>query len=113
MNERFKRLSKTGEYWGGLFAISNFTKDQKSAFLHLAEEYDLKVYEIASKGSPTEIAVSSEEEALLLNKFASIICERVNKDLPDTEGVDENISADAEMAVFMVTDILSEAGFDI
>ena len=93
--------------------MSNFTKEQKSAFLSLAEEYDLKVYEIISRGDPSEIAVSNKEEAMLLNNFASTICELVVKDHPDVEGVDENINADAEMAVYIVTDLLSEAGFDI
>jgi len=32
--------------------MSNFTKEQKSAFLSLAEEYDLKVYEIISRVAP-------------------------------------------------------------
>ncbi len=93
--------------------MSNFTKEQKIAFLSLAEEYDLKVYEIISRGGPTEIVVSTQDEASLLNTFASTICEVVVKDHPDIDGVDENINADAEMAVYMVTDILSEAGFDI
>jgi len=57
--------------------------------------------------------VFNKEEAILLNNFASTICEHVVKDHPDVEGVDENINADAEMAVYMVTDVLSEAGFDI
>ena len=93
--------------------MSNFTKEQKSAFLSLAEHYDRKAYEIASKGRPTEISVSSKEEALLLNQFASNLCERVIKDHPDFEGDDEDVNADAEMVVFMVSDILSESGFDI
>ncbi len=89
------------------------TKEQKSAFLSLSEEYDLKVYEIVSKGSATEVMVSSEEEAILLNGFASKICELVIKDYPDIDGVDESINADAEMIVYMISNILSEAGFDI
>jgi hypothetical protein len=93
--------------------MSNFTKEQKSAFLSLAEEYDLKVYELISRGGSTEITVTTEEEAMLLNKFASTSCELVVKDHPDVEGVDENINADAEMAVYMVTDVLFESGFDI
>lgn len=93
--------------------MSNFTKEQKSAFLSLAEEYDVKVYEIISKGSPTEIIVSNKEEAMLLNNFASTICQLVVKNHPDIEGVDEDINADAEMIVYLVTDVLTEAGFDI
>ncbi|GAB2190049.1 hypothetical protein MAH1_16570 [Sessilibacter sp. MAH1] len=93
--------------------MSNFTKEQKSAFLSLAEEYDVKVYEIISKGGPTEIIVSNKEEAMLLNNFASTICQLVVKNHPDIEGVDEDINADAEMIVYLVTDVLTEAGFDI
>lgn len=93
--------------------MSNFTEEQKSAFLFLAKKYDIEVYEIASRGDMAEIKVLSEEEALLLNKFASTICEVVVKDYPDIDGADENINADAEMVVFMVADILLEAGFDI
>ncbi len=93
--------------------MSNFTKEQKSAFLSLAEEYDVKVYEIISKGSPTEIIVSNKEEAMLLNNFASTICQLVIKNHPDLEGVDEDINADAEMIVYIVTDVITEAGFDI
>lgn len=93
--------------------MSNFTKEQKIAFLSLAEEYDLNVYEIISKGGPNEINVSNQDEAALLNAYASTICELVVKDHPDIDGVDENINADAEMVVYMVADILSEAGFDI
>lgn len=93
--------------------MSNFTEEQKSAFLFLAKKYDIEVYEIASRGDMSEIKVLSEEEALLLNKFASTICEVVVNDCPYIDGADENINADAEMAVFMVADILLEAGFDI
>ena len=93
--------------------MSNFTIEQKGAFLSLAEEYDPRVYEIVARGGSTEISISSEDEALLLDKFSATICERVIKDHPDIQGADEDINADAEMLVFMVTDILSEAGFDI
>ena len=93
--------------------MSNFTKEQKKAFLSLSEKYDLKVYEMASRGGPTEINISSEEEAMLLDQFSSKICELVIKDYPDIDGNDEDINADAEMLVHMVSDILSESGFHI
>ncbi|GAB2198997.1 hypothetical protein [Sessilibacter sp. MAH4] len=93
--------------------MSNLTKEQKSAFLSLAEAYDVKVYEIISRDGPTELTVSTKEEAMLLNNFASTICQLVVKNHPDIEGVDEDINADAEMIVYIVTDVLTEAGFDI
>jgi hypothetical protein len=93
--------------------MNNFTAEQKKAFLSLSKKYDLKVYEIAARGGPTEISILSEEEAMLLDKFSSKICELVIKDYPDIEGDDEDINADAEMLVHMISDILSESDFEI
>ncbi|WP_288129439.1 hypothetical protein [Microbulbifer sp.] len=91
--------------------MSNFTKEQKLAFLSLAEAYDKKVYEIVSKGDSTEILVTSKDEAEALENFSSKVCGLVVKDHPDIDGVDEDINADAEMVVHMVSDILNESEF--
>jgi len=93
--------------------MSDFTKEQKQTFLLLSKRYDSQVFEIASKGGDTQIEVSSEEEARLLDQFASRICDWVFKDFSDIDGDDEDINADAEMVTYMVSDILSESGFDI
>lgn len=90
--------------------MSNFTKEQKLAFLSLAEVYDKKVYEIVSRGNSTEITVVSKDEAEVLESFSSKVCELVIKDYPDIDGADEDINADAEMVVHMVSDILTESG---
>jgi hypothetical protein len=93
--------------------MSNFTKEQKAAFLSLAEMYDEAVYKIAHGCNSTEIFVHTREEANALDKFSSRICGLVYKDHPDIAGADEGINADAEMVVYMISDILEDSGFGI
>ena len=91
--------------------MSNFTKEQKAAFLSLARKYDPQVFEMVNRGNEIEICVGSAEEANRLEIFSTEICSLVIKDFPDHDGVDEDINADAEMVVHMISDILSESGF--
>ncbi|WP_444930450.1 hypothetical protein ACJJIF_01290 [Microbulbifer sp. SSSA002] len=92
--------------------MSNFTKEQKLTFLALAEAYDKKIYDIASQGDSCCIEITSKGEAESLAFFSSKICALVFKDYPDITGKDEDINADAEMVVHMISDILSESEFD-
>jgi hypothetical protein len=93
--------------------MSNFTGQQKKAFLFLSEKYDPAVYAIVARGMETEISVSSRDEAVLLDKFSEKICGFVINDYPDIDGDDEDINADAEMVVFMISDVLSDAGYEV
>ena len=93
--------------------MSNFTEEQKKAFVSLAQRYDQPVFEIVNRGNNVEIYVVSEEEAKILDEFSSKICGLVVKDYPDHEGKDEDINADAEMVVHMISDILSESNFEV
>ena len=89
--------------------MSNFTEEQKNAFLILSKKYALDVYQIVSRGDSTDVDVLNEGEAILLDQFSSRICDLVIRDYPD----DEDMYADAEMIAFMISDILSESGFEI
>ena len=93
--------------------MNTFTAAQKDRLLSLAKRYDAKVYDIASRTSPTEIILLSQEEAAMFEAFSSKICDLVLKDYPDYEGADEGIHADAEMVTFMIADILSNSGFSV
>ena len=89
--------------------MSNFTEEQKNAFLILSKKYALDVYQIVSRGDSTDVDVLNEGEAILLDQLSSRICDLVIRDYPD----DEDMYADAEMIAFMISDILSESGFEI
>ncbi len=93
--------------------MSNFTKEQKAAFLALSKVYDNKVYEVVLRGNDTEINILSEDEGQLLEDFSRRIYDLVIKDFPNIEGEHEDINADAEMLVHMISDILSESNFTI
>ena len=93
--------------------MSNFTEEQKSAFLSLSKKYDQQVFQIINRGTATEIYVESKEEAQIIDEFSNKICALVVKDYPDYEGKDEDINADAEMIVHMISDVLSESGYDV
>ncbi len=91
--------------------MTDFTIEQKEAFLSLAKRYDGNVYEIATRTDSTEITVISKEEAVMLEAFSSKVCDLVLKDHPDYDGKDEDINADAEMVTYMISDILSDSDF--
>jgi len=93
--------------------MSNFTKEQKEAFVYLSEKYDQQVFKIVNRGADNEIYIESEEEAKIIDEFSNKICALVIKDYPDHERKDEDINADAEMIVHMVSDILSDSGYDV
>ncbi len=93
--------------------MSNFTEEQKNAFLYLSEKYDQPVFQIVNRGAVNEIYLETREEANIIDKFSDKICTLVVKDYPDHEGTDENINADAEMVVHMISNILAESGYDV
>ena len=93
--------------------MSKFTPEQKKAFLLLSEQYDEKVYSIIKRGEPDEICVESKEEAVILENFSNKICALVVKDYPDHTGKDEDINADAELIVHMISDVIADSGFAI
>lgn len=90
--------------------MSEFTKEQHSAFLVLAEKYDKNVFALLGKQQGA-ISVSNAEEAALLENFSGKVCDWVLKDHPDYDGKDKDINADAEMVSFMLANILADAGY--
>ena len=90
--------------------MSEFTKEQHSAFLALAEKYDKNVFALLSKQQGA-ISVNNAEEAALLRNFSGKVCDWVLKEQPDYDGKDEDINADAEMVSFMLANILADAGY--
>jgi hypothetical protein len=88
--------------------MSKFTSTQKKAFLDLAQRYNAIVFAIVERGSEDEISIRSSEEADALDGFAETLTSLVMRDFPDYAGRDENIHADAELVVHMVTDILAD-----
>ena len=91
--------------------MSNVTKEQKQAFLHIAESYNTDVYDIIRRGSSDEIIISSQSDADKLEEFSGKVCDLVFKDYPDIEGKHEDINADAEMIVHIIADVLTESQF--
>ncbi|WP_166840755.1 hypothetical protein [Rheinheimera pleomorphica] len=90
--------------------MSEFTKEQHSAFLALAKKYDKNVFALFGKQQGA-ISVSNAEEAALLGNFSGKVCDWVLNDNPDYDAKDEDINADAEMVSFMLADILADAGY--
>jgi hypothetical protein len=88
--------------------MSKFTPEQKQALLNLTRRYAPNLYPIVGRGPADDVTVLSDEEAVLLDDFASRVTTLVIRDFPDHEGKDEDINADAELVVHMIADILSE-----
>ena len=88
--------------------MSKFTPQQKHALLHLARAYAPAVHAVVSRGAADEVAVYSDGDAALLDEFAAKITTWVVRDYPDYAGKDENVNADAELAVHMIADVLAE-----
>jgi hypothetical protein len=93
--------------------MSRFTAVQKAAFSALAKRYSPAVHAVVSRGDAESIEVRSREEAALLDEFADRICGMVQRDHPDYDGSDEDINADAELVVHMVSNVLADSGFAV
>lgn len=88
--------------------MSKFTIQQKAALLHLAGLYNPAAQEIVKRGGPEEVSIDSSEEGKILDDFADKVCVLVSRDYPDYLGRDEDINADAQMVVHMISKVLAE-----
>lgn len=88
--------------------MSKVTPQQKQALIHLARRYAPAVCEIVERGAVDDISIFTDREAALLDEFAATITSGVVRDYPDYMARDENINADAELAVHMIADLLAE-----
>jgi hypothetical protein len=88
--------------------MTRLTVEIKNVFKVLAEKYDTKVCSILTHGKEDEVKVTSEHEAVLLDKFAENIVEWVYRDYPDYEGKDKDINEDAQLVANHVPGIVGE-----
>jgi hypothetical protein len=88
--------------------MSRFTVQQKEALLHLSRLYSPAVHEIVNRGGAENISIRSSEEGKILDDFAGEVCPLVGRDHPDPLGRDEDIHADAQMVVGMISKVLAE-----
>lgn len=91
-----------------MFAMSKFTVQQKEALLHISRLYNPSVHEIVNRGGAEDISIKSSEEGKILDDFADKVCALVGRDYPDYLGRDEDINADAQMVVGMISKVLAE-----
>jgi hypothetical protein len=66
------------------------------------------VKEILLRGNDEEIIIMNQKEVEEMKIFAENIVNWVFTDYPDYMGKDEDINADAEKAVFIISNVLSD-----
>lgn len=88
--------------------MSKFTVQQKEALLHLSRLYSPPVHEIVNRGGAEDVSIKSSEEGKILDDFADKVCMLVGRDYPDYLGRDEDVNADAQMVVGMISKVLAE-----
>lgn len=88
--------------------MSKFTPPQKQALVELARKYAPAVHLIVTRGGEEDVTIESDDEAALLENFADKVTTMVMRDFPDHAGKDEDIHADAELAVNMIADVLAD-----
>lgn len=87
--------------------MGNVTTEQKLMLNDLANRYDERVVAILKTGGDETIDVMNDARAAILESFADKIVEVVGNDFPDFEGKDRDINDNAQLAVFVISRVIS------
>jgi hypothetical protein len=88
--------------------MSKVTPQQKHALVDLARRYAPEVHTVVSRGADDDVTIDTDAEAALLDDFADRVAALVLRDHPDHAGADEDVNADAELAVHMIADVVAD-----